>query len=194
MTTLISDYDLLIADSSTLFRFFEAGPDCTRKLMEHCTQRLYIVGDVAEEIARYASHATMAAGIAVFNELIQHDPIDLPPQVALAVSDLMKMNRRLFGLTDKDEGETATVFYAAWARDQENRQFLILMRDNDGRRLAEDRNLALMETQELVVDLVCGSVLTVEDGALVFQSIYGASYDRSRYVAMVKRSCPERFS
>ncbi len=190
MGNAIDRWDVLIADSSTLFRFFEAGEECTRKFMKHCGGRLYVVHDVAEEIIRYRDNANLADGIRVFRELLKNEPITPPPEVTLSVARILRLNKK-YSFGDEDEGETATVLYAEWARENEGHEFLILMRDNFGRTLAEDRRLPFMETQDLVVDLVCGAVLSLDEGELVYRQIYKDRFDRTLYIRQIVHGCPE---
>lgn len=187
----LDDFDLLIADSSVLFRFFEAGPDCTRKLMEYCGDRLYIVHDVAVEIDRYASDETMKDGIAVFAELLRNDPLDLPIEITEKVADILRLGKSHLPPSDEDRGEVATVLYAKWAWDNEEWEFLVLIADNFGSDLAESREIAVINTTDTVVELVRLRALTPADGEVLWRSMFGEAADIGSYYEKLKKACPE---
>ena len=190
MTPRLDEYDLLVADSSVLFRFFEAGAAATKLMMAHCASRLYIVHDVNEEINDHEDAPSMKEGIRVFREMLETEVIVLPGHLVEQVAVILHINRRLGEGAKKDMGETATVVYADWAWEAEQQEFLVLMRDRIGGYLAEDRGVGVMLPDEMVLDLVCGKAMTPEEGEAVWVKIFTKNLDIDGYYAKIKKHCP----
>ena len=175
------DYQLLIADSSVLFRCFSAGADVTTAMMNGVGARLHIVESVDGEIHDHRNDAEFADGIAAFREAQVHAPVEPSLEVTRSVQKIRDLNRRL-GLGGLDIGEYETVLVAESAR-EEGTEYLILMGDSDGRKLANQRDLPNITSYEFVVELVGRGVLTRDQGACVVERIFGARYDEARYDA-----------
>jgi len=188
MSVRLNDFDLLVADSSVLFRFFEAGAESTRLMMNHCAERLYIVHDVYEEIERYQADPSMRAGIEVFNAMLKTEVVQLPHDLTEQVADILKLNKK-YGLGDEDEGETATVLYAERAWEEDETEFLVLMSDRGGGYLAEDRDVPVMKADEMVLDLVCCKAMTAEEGEVVWREIFKKHPDIEGYYAKIEKRC-----
>jgi hypothetical protein len=97
---------LLLADSSSLFRFFEAGADIVEAVMDALGDRLYIVADVEKEIRDHANDPQFRNGAAAFLKMLEHPPIVLPEDVRERVTDALKFNKRFGKHRDEDKGET----------------------------------------------------------------------------------------
>lgn len=189
MNGLLDDYELLISDSSVLFRFFEAGAVCTEKMMDFCGARLYVVDSVDEEIRAHRDDADKRDGIAAFDANLVNEPLESPLSVTIKVQQARDLNRK-YGLGDADIGEIETVFYADWAWDDGN-EYLLLMGDRQGQSLANDRGLEYLDSNAFVIELVCRTVLTVEEGALVSSKIFGEAFDRGIYDRELQVRCPD---
>jgi hypothetical protein len=187
--SLLDDYHLLISDSSVLFRFFQAGASCTEKMMDFCAARLHIVDSVAEEIHDHRNDPDKSDGIAAFEAKRVNEPLESPLSVANKVQQARDLNRK-YGLGAADIGEMETVFYADWAWEQGG-EYLILMGDREGQRLAADHDLEHLDSHSFAMELVCRQVLTVEEGELVASKIFGAAFDRSIYHTNLRAGCPE---
>src|SRR4051794_25501259 len=107
----LRDEQLLLGDSSSLFRVFAQGRELTTRVVEHFGERLHIVADVEQELRNHRNDGEFREGIDAFFEATPNTPIELPPEVALRVSDGLKFFRK-WGMGDSDIGETATVYYA----------------------------------------------------------------------------------
>jgi hypothetical protein len=175
------EYELLIADSSVLFRCFSAGADVTTAMMEGVGERLHIVESVDGEIHDHRSDAEFADGIEAFREAQVHAPVEPSLEVTRSVQKIRDLNRRL-GLGGLDIGEYETVLVAEAGR-EDGIDYLILMGDSDGRKLANQRDLPNVTSYEFVVELVGRGVLTRDQGARVVERIFGAGYDPERYDA-----------
>jgi hypothetical protein len=81
-----------------------------------------------------------------------------------------------------DIGEYETVLVAEAAR-EDGIDYLILMGDSDGRKLANQRDLPNITSYDFVVELVARGVLTRDQGARVVERIFGDRYDPERYDA-----------
>jgi hypothetical protein len=184
---LLDEYEFLISDSSVLFRFFEAGAVCTEKMMDFCGARLYVVDSVDEEIGDHRDDADKRDGIAAFEAKRVNEPLESPLSVTIKVQQARDLNRK-YGLGEADIGEIETVFYADWAWD-EGHEYLLLMGDRQGQRLAEDRELEYLDSNAFVIELVCRRILTVEEGALVSSKIFGAAFDRAIYDGQLQARC-----
>lgn len=114
--SLFDDYDLLISDSSVLFRFFEAGATCTEKMMASCGDRLFVVDSVSEEIHDHRNDPDKKAGIEAFYAKQVNEPLESPLPVTIQVQKARDLNRK-YALGGEDIGELETVFYADWAWD-----------------------------------------------------------------------------
>jgi hypothetical protein len=180
MPVLLDEYDLLVADSSALFRFFEAGAESTRLMMQHCAGRLHIVHDVSQEIERYRADPQMSAGISVFWEMLETEVIEVPQTVMQNAADILALYRRL-GMGTEDAGETATVLYAQYAWEQEQRDFLVLMTDHTGGNFAEDRDVVVMKADDMLLDLVGCGAMTLEEGEVVWRKIFKDNPDIPGY-------------
>jgi hypothetical protein len=187
--SLLDEYDLLISDSSVLFRFFQAGATCTEKMMDFCGVRLHIVDSVAEEIHDHRNDADKSDGIAVFESKRVNEPLESPLSVANKVQQARDLNRK-YGLGGADIGEMETVFYADWAW-EEGEEYLVLMGDREGQRLAADHELEHLDSHGFVMELVCRQVLTVEEGELVASKIFGAAFDQAIFNTNLRERCPD---
>jgi hypothetical protein len=173
------DYELLIADSSVLFRFFAAGAEMSTAMMTGVGARLHIVESVDGEINDHRNDAEFADGIAAFRAAQVNAPVEPSLAVTRNVKKIRDLNRR-HGLGGLDIGEYETVLAAEAAR-EEGTDYLILMGDNDGRKMANQRELPNITSYEFVVELVGRGVLTRDQGAAVVQATLGARYDEARY-------------
>jgi hypothetical protein len=175
------DYELFIADSSVLFRCFSAGADVTRAMMDGVGERLHIVESVDGEIHDHRNDAEFADGIAAFRDAQIHAPVEPSLEVTRSVQKIRDLNRRL-GLGGLDIGEYETVLVAESAR-EDGTDYMILMGDSDGRKMADQRDLPSITSYEFVVELVGRGVLTRDQGARVVERIFGDRYDDVRYNA-----------
>jgi hypothetical protein len=69
---------------------------------------------------------------------------------------------------NEDRGEIATVFYAA-ARQEEGESFAVVTDDAYGKTLVRDRDLPLVTTAELVLEMVQADALSRTDGKRVWR-------------------------
>jgi hypothetical protein len=176
-------YELLIADTSVLFRFFQAGADVTRTLMSAIGHRIHIVEWVDQEIECYRNDARFADGIAAFRQAQVNSPLEPQLDVTRQVRRVVDMQRK-YGMGTADMGEYETVLlaehHAAAGVD-----YLILMGDGGGRNMARQHNLPHVSSYQFVVELVHRSVLTRGQGVAVANSIARGGVDEARFDADV---------
>jgi hypothetical protein len=177
------EYELLIADSSVLFRFFEAGAAITTALMSAIGHRIQIVESVDAEIKRYRNDPTFAAGIEAFLLGQVNQPLEPRLEVTRDVKKVLDLQRR-HGMGTADIGEYETVLMADCEWDA-GTYYLILMGDSEGRKMARQRDLPHVSSYEFVVELVAREVLTQDQGVLVARAIAGSNFDGPRFDADV---------
>jgi len=189
VSPLLDEYDLLLADSSVLFVFFQAGRVCTEKLLAYCGARLFIVDSVSEEINDHRSDDDKRDGIAAFEASGRNEPLESPLKVVNQVQRARDFNRK-YGMGGADIGEMETVFYADWAWD-EGHQYLILVGDAGGQHLADDNNLGFLDSHRFLMELICCGALNVEEGELVASKIFGDNFDPNLFRRDVQNRCPQ---
>lgn len=179
MADWYDEYELLIADSSVLFRFFEAGALVTTALMSAIGHRIHIVESVDAEIKRYRNDQAFAAGIEAFLAARVNQPLEPRLEVTRDVKKVLDLQRR-HGMGTADIGEYETVLTAdyEWGA---GAYYLILMGDGEGRKMARQRDLPHVSSYEFVVELVARGVLTPDQGVLVARAIAGPNFDDARF-------------
>jgi hypothetical protein len=183
MADWYDDYELLIADSSVLFRFFEAGAAITTALMSAIGNRIYIVESVDAEIKRYRNDPTFAAGIEAFFAAQVNEPLEPRLAVTREVKKMLDLQRKYsMGTADIGEYETVLTADAEW---DAGTYYLILMGDGEGRNMARQRDLPHVSSYMFVVELVARGVLNREQGMVVAGTIAGAHFDEARFDADV---------
>jgi hypothetical protein len=181
MASWYDDYELLIADSSVLFRFFEAGAAITTALISAIGHRIHIVESVDAEIGRYRNDPTFAAGIEAFLAAQVNEPLEPQLAVTREVKKMLDLQRK-YGMGTIDIGEYETVLTAECEWDA-GTYYLILMGDGDGRKMARQRDLPHVSSYMFVVELVARSVLTREQGMVVARTIARAYFDEAHFDA-----------
>jgi hypothetical protein len=183
MADWYEEYELLIADSSVLFRFFEAGAEATTALMAAIGHRIHIVESVDGEIHRYRNDPAMAAGIAAFRAAQVNQPLEPRLKVTHEVQKMLELQRK-YGLGDADIGEYETVLMAEHEWDA-GTYYLILMGDGEGRKMAKQRELPHVSSYWFVVELAARGVLARGQCILVARSIVGCNFDEVQFDADV---------
>jgi hypothetical protein len=182
------EYELLIADSSVLFRFFESGADVTTALITAIGHRIHLVEIVDQEIERYRNDPQFADGIAAFRAAQVNVPLEPRLEVTRQVQRIVEMQRKL-GMGTADLGEYETVLMADHEWD-EGPYYLILMGDGDGRGMAAQRDLPCVTSYSIVVELVARGILTREQGVAVARTIVRGELDEARFDADVATNAP----
>jgi hypothetical protein len=183
MADWYDEYDLLLADSSVMFRFFEAGAAVTTALMSAIGHRIHIVESVDAEIKRYRNDPTFAAGIEAFFAAQVNEPLEPRLEVTRQLKKVLDLQRR-HGMGTADIGEYETVLMA----DHEGAagtDYLILMGDGEGRKMARQRDLPHVSSYMFGVELVARKVLARDQGIIVARAIAGANFDEARFDAEV---------
>lgn len=188
MADWYDEYELLIADSSVLFRFFESGAGVTTALMTAIGHRIHLVEIVDQEIERYRNDPQFADGIAAFRAAQVNDPLEPRLEVTRQVQRIVEMQRKL-GMGTADLGEYETVLMADHEWD-EGTYYLILMGDGDGRGMASQRELPYVTSYSFVVELVARGILTREQGVAVARTIVPGELDEARFDADVATNTP----
>lgn len=170
---------LLLADSSSLFRFFAAGVDIVEAVMHALGDRLYIVAEVEQEIRDHADDPEFRDGAAAFLELLENPPIVLPEDVRERLTTALQFNERFGKHRNEDKGETATALYAR-SRVKEGESWVVIAGD----KLAEDLcntgtpTVPLMNTTDTIAELVRQEALTVAEGERAWEAVQGPGTGR----------------
>lgn len=146
--------------------FSRAGSRSAYAMAKHLGDRVYMVADVHSELQRLSRRLPALARLLEdwpSNPVLELDK-DLKEKVATAIKA-----RWIPGVhPDEDRGEIATVFYAV-ARREEGKSFAVVTDDGYGKKLARDRDLRLVTTAELVLEMVQADALSRTDGKRVWR-------------------------
>jgi hypothetical protein len=183
----LDDPQLLLADSSVLFRLFSLGDGSVRAIVAHFGERLHVVHDVHEEILRHRNDPVLRGGIHAFLESFANPVRQLPAEVLGDVAHRLRFTKKWLG--DEDRGETATCYYADWAWD-EGEEFAVLVGDHWGWQLADEFELPYFKSPDVVVYLVCNGVITTTDAEGLWPSLVAGPV--SNLHERLERTCPEQ--
>jgi hypothetical protein len=171
----VDRFDIVLADASAVFRFFEAGATITEKLMNHCGGRLHVVDVVDHEIDDHVDDPSFSAGIAAFRQLAVNEPVQLEGKELQLVDDARRLNEK-YQLGGADLGEYASVLYAE-AAVRNGTKLLFVCTDREGltRANGAEADIPAIHTQDFLAQLVHAGVFTVEEGETVFRTIFATA-------------------
>lgn len=180
---------LLLTDSTMPMNFCEAGANCALAMLSYLGDGLHMVGEVQEELERKAkSSPALQRFLDEFpTERVRRLDVELVAQVAL-VKQVMQLPG---SHPDEDVGEIASVLYAARRREM-GETFDVITDDNEGKRLARDRDLKIITTQDLVSQMVCAEALDYADGDRVWRCCFSNPQRWKGYRERIHRECPDR--
>jgi hypothetical protein len=174
---ILPDEPLLLADSSILYDYFKAGTKQSEVLAHAIGDRLSIVRDVDEELKTCGSE--FRTGRDAFLGACTPTLLDLPPKVTLQVNDILKWHIK-WGEKHKDRGETATVLYAEHVWLEGETDYLVLMNDRDGLRLAEEHDVTTVDGERLLEEILGEDLLTEDEGREVWLNMNDSWCERDR--------------
>lgn len=146
--------------------FCKAGIGCARRMAEHLGDSVHMVEDVHLELER------LSKGLPALEALLKDWPpnpvrklgLPLKAEVASAIKA-----RHVVGTHSREDlGEIATVLYAVRLR-EEGEIFDVLTDDGYGKTLVRDRELTLVTTADVVIEMVHAKALTEKDGERVWR-------------------------
>lgn len=152
---------LLLADTSVIINFVEAGQAHVEALQRMGGTSFFITSGVMRELKRKRELFPLLRG--VVRNWPENQIRRLPGHVEQLVSDQLEILNEWGDFPDEHRGEVETVFYADDQLTNGNERYRILMDDGDGRALAEDK-FELRRTREIVCEVVAAGFLTVEQG------------------------------
>jgi hypothetical protein len=181
---------LLLTDSTMPMNFCEAGANCALAMLEHLGESLHMVTDVKEEIERKAS-----GGSPALRRFLDEFPEERVHTLDLGLAASVAVAKKAIQLPgshpDEDVGEIASVFYAVQRR-EEGETFDLVTDDSAGRKLARDRDLKVVTTPSLVIELVCAGALMYSDGDRVWRRCFSNPQRWKKYKERIKQECPSR--
>jgi hypothetical protein len=152
--------------------FSKAGVRSAHAMARHLGDRVHMVSDVHIELRRLSQRLPALAKLLrgwppnPVRELDLH----LKGEVAAAIKARQVPGQH----PDEDRGEVASVFYAA-SRREAGESFEIITDDGYGKKLARDRDLALVTTADLALEMVQMDALSHVDGKRVWRQCVGRS-------------------
>ena len=181
--------DLLLTDSTMPVSFCDAGANLAGSLLTYLGDRLHMVADVHEELERKAEgSAALRAFLGAFpDERVR--VLDL--SVAAKVAEARKAVSVAGTHPREDVGEIASVFYAEVRREQ-GEEFTVITDDHYGKTLARDRQLKVVTTPSLVVEMVCAEALAYADGERVWRACFTNRDKWKGFGERVRQYCSER--
>lgn len=163
---------LLLTDSTMPVSFSKAGSRSAHAMARFLDGRVFMVSDVRTELLRISKRLPALARLMESwpeNHVRELD-LRLKADVAAAIKARLVPGQH----PDEDRGETATVLYAASQRDA-GEHFGIVTDDVYGKRLARDRELEVVTSAELVLEMVRANALSPKDGKRVWRHSVGRS-------------------
>ncbi len=183
--------DLLLTDSTMPVCFCDAGGNLARTLLAYLGERLYMVSDVREELERKAE------GSAALRAFLSDFPDERVRVLDLSIAAKVGEARKAVSVPGthprEDTGEIASVFYAEVRREQ-GEKFTVITDDSYGKTLARDRQLKVLTTPGLVVEMVCAEALAYADGERVWRACFTNRDKWKGFGERVRQVCPERVS
>ena len=157
-------------------------------MAEYLGEEVYIVADVHQELKRKSS------GLPALERLLEEWPRtevrSLSVELRDTVAAVLMVQEAPEDDPIEDQGETATIFYAEECR-AVGEVFVVATDDRQGKRLAREKGLDFVTTEQLVVEMVCAGALAYNDGKRVWQeAVPRAGWQR--YEQEIERECPGR--
>jgi hypothetical protein len=170
MALLIRERSCLLADTGPFCRFAEGRHDQLAAMVAYLDDHLWITQDVAIELSRRAKseqHRQLST-LAWEPKFPRHEPLTITDarllqQIEDIVAGRLKQRPAHFM---KDRGEVATVLLA------KERGWPVLLDDQWGRKFAARKEVEVITTEDLCVEMVAAGHLAENHSFEVFRRVY----------------------
>jgi hypothetical protein len=184
--TQIRQRPFLLADTGPFCRFAEGRSAQILALAGYLADTVRVALDVSIELQRRAKtpeHAALKQLHWIDPKFPQHEPIAITDKRLLAqVEDIARGRRqRNPGHFMEDRGEIATILLA------KDRGWPVLMDDGWGKRFAKAKQVEVITTEELCVEMAAANALSDEHAFEVFAKVYKTS--RAQFDKRVAALC-----
>jgi predicted nucleic acid-binding protein len=174
----IGTAEIVVADTSPLVTFSQAG--AYRQLARYLGERVRLTPDVLRELETGVSRGAVPAYL--LGALPAACVVELPPLLQQKAYDIIGFVRDEYGRRAvQDLGEVTSVLLAEHLRDDRGLRTVLLMDDIEhGKKLAAVRKLPVVDTQGLILEMVCGGVMPEALGGKVWRQSFS---DHSKWDA-----------
>jgi predicted nucleic acid-binding protein len=158
--------DIVLIDATLIRNFIKRG--FHRRLSDFFGDCGALVLEVLIELERYGETDQRML------DLLEEWPteiVELPPELALQVRDIVEFLREEGQHERQNEGEVATVILAEHLQNKGN-SVLVITDDSDGKALARQRKVDYVDTPAVIIEMVLAGVLSEEEGAIVWRETF----------------------
>lgn len=174
--------EIVVVDTSPVRRFVEAGAQ--RAFAGYLGSRVRITVDVSRELEEAVGSLP---GLRPFlREWPPNDPVDLSHDLKQKAADILGFITDDPPASLQDLGEVTSVLLAEHLRASGECERPILLLDDvrHGKNLAKPRQLEVIDTPALIVEMVCADAMSRELGNKVWRATFS---DRSKWPAFDER-------